>query len=124
MNAHTPVTAESASTPERMPTFATSTVMSLLWQEASKGMDLKELEWLASGAVHQVGAQTRALSQVLDDVSCLVMGDDDVGAFQDSHSTANLLQNIHHQLDTIAALADLGADAGYRVLLALKGGAA
>ena len=114
-----------APAPVQMPSFATSTCISLLWQKASRHMQPHELEWLASDAAEQAALQARALSEVLDDVSCLVNTDDgSVGSFQTRRSTFNLLQNIHHQLDTIAALADIGADASYRVQMAFKGGAA
>lgn len=40
-----------APAPVRMPSFATSTCISLLWQKASRDMHLFELEWLANGAI-------------------------------------------------------------------------
>ena len=113
-----------APAPVRMPSFATSTCISLLWQKASRHMQPHELEWLASGAIQEAGTQARELSMVLSNTACLVIIDDgDVGSFQCPRTASGLMLNLSHQLDTIAALADIGADASYRVQMALKGGA-
>lgn len=106
----------------RMPVFSTSSGMSLLWQKASGKMSLRELEWLADGAAQQVESDARALADVLMSTGCLVSSDDGkAGSFEDPGNTSYLIFNLHHQLDTIAGLANIAADASYRARLALKG---
>jgi len=113
-------------TPEqhRMPVFSTSGAMSMLWQKAAGKMNLQELEWLADGAAEQVRSEADSLSDVLMNTGCLVQSDDGgAGSFMDPDSASSLIFNIRNQLCTIAGLADIAADAGYRARLALKGGA-
>ena len=108
----------------RMPAFSTSGAMSMLWQKASGKMNLQELEWLADGAAQQVRSEADSLACVMMNTGCLVQADDgNTGSFMDTDSTANLFFNLHNQLNTLAGLADIAADAGYRARLALKGGA-
>jgi len=115
----------SAAQENRMPCFSTSSAMGMLWQKASGQMNLQELEWLAEGAATQVSYETRALAQVLENTGCLVMEDDgNTGSFQSAHGSSNLLFHLHYQLSTLAGLAEVAADASFRVRLALKGGAA
>lgn len=107
----------------RMPVFSTSGAMSLIWHKAVSKMSQRELEWVASGAGQQVQSAADSLTDVLTGIGCLVQADDgDVGSFAEPDSTAALIFNIRNQLDTIAGLADIAADANYRVRLALKGG--
>lgn len=120
-----PAATPAAAEPHRMPVFSTSGAMSMLWQKAAGKMNLQELEWLADGAAHQVRSEADSLADVLMNTGCLVQSDDGVvGSFTSTDSAASLIFSIRNQLDTIAGLADIAADANYRVRLALKGGAA
>ena len=108
--------------PRRMPIFSTSGAMSLLWHKAASQMNLQELEWVADGAARQTRSAADSLTDVLTGIGCLVQADDgDVGSFVECDSSAALIFNIRNQIDAIAGLADLAADASYRVRLALKG---
>ena len=107
----------------RMPVFSTSGAMSMLWQKASGNMNLQELEWLANGAAQQIQSEASVLADVLMNTGCLVQSDEGgAGSFMDPDSASSLIFNIRNQLCTIAGLADIAADASYRVRLALKGG--
>lgn len=111
--------------PHRMPVFSTSGAMSMLWQKAAGKMNLQELEWLADGAAQQVRSEADSLADVLMNTGCLVQSDEGAaGSFMGTDSASSLIFNIRNQLCTIAGLADIAADASYRVRLALKGGAA
>jgi hypothetical protein len=111
--------------PHHMPAFSTSGAMSLMWQRAASKMNLQELEWMADGAARQVQSEADSLADVLMNTGSLVQSDDGgTGAFMDTDSAASLIFNIRNQLCTIAGLADIAADAGYRARLVLKGGAA
>ena len=104
--------------------FTTASALALLWQKASDTMSPPELEWFADGAAEQVGRDARTLADVLEGTACLVANDEETGSFRDADSTSTLLFNLQNQLNTIAGLADIAADASYRVRLALKGGQA
>lgn len=107
-----------------MPAFSTSGAMLMLWDKARGKMNLEEFEWLADGAAGRIQSEANALKAVLESTGCLVSGDDGgVGSFLSARSSSNLFFNLQHQLDTIAGLADIAAEAGYCVRLALKGGA-
>ena len=107
-----------------MRAFTTASALALLWQKASDTMTAPELEWFADGAAEQVGRDARTLADVLEGTACLVSNDEGTGSFQDADSTSKLLFNLQNQLNTIAGLADIAADAGFMVRKALKGGQA
>jgi hypothetical protein len=107
----------------KMPVFSTAGAMSLMWHKAVGKMDPQELEWIAGGAAEQAGCEARALAATLEGVACLVSSDESSGAFQDADSVSTLLFGLSNQVSTIAGLAEIAADANYRVRLALKGGA-
>lgn len=118
MNKATPEQPE----PHRMPAFSTSGAMSLMWQRSASKMNLQELEWLADGAARQIQSEADSLADVLMNTGSLVQSDDgQAGAFMSTDSAASLIFNIHNQLCTIAGLADIAADAGYRARMVLKG---
>ena len=102
--------------------FKTSRAMATLWEIASNHLSLRELEWFADGAAEQVGNDVRALSYVLESTACLVASDKESGSFQSAKSTADLLFNIHNQLDAIAGLADIAESANAQARQALKAG--
>ena len=107
-----------------MRVFTTASALALLWQKASDTMSPPELEWFADGAAEQVGRDARTLADVLEGTACLVANDEETGSFRDADSTSTLLFNLQNQLNTIAGLADIAADAGFMVRKALKGGQA
>ena len=97
----------------------------MLWERAAGKMTLEELEWLADGAAGRIQSEADALKDVLESTGCLVLCDEGaVGSFLSARSSSNLFFNLKHQLDTIAGLADIAAEASYRVRRTLKGGAA
>ena len=107
-----------------MRVFTTASALALLWQKASDTMSPPELEWFADGAAEQVGRDARTLADVLEGTACLVANDEDTGSFRDADSASKLLFNLHNQLNAIAGLADIAADAAFMVCKALKGGQA
>lgn len=105
-----------------MRVFTTASALALLWQKASDTMSPPELEWFADGAAEQVGREARTLADVLESTACLVAGDECAGSFQDTDSTSKLLFSLQNQLNTIAGMADIAADAGFMVRKAMKRG--
>ena len=102
--------------------FKTSRAMATLWEIASNHLSLRELEWFAIGAAEQSSIDIRALSRVIESTACLVASDKESGSFQDAQSTADLLFNIHNQLEAIAGLADIAESANAQARQALKAG--
>ena len=119
----TKATTDAANVPPeqpRMKVFTTESAMALMWKKANWQMGVHELEWFADGAAEQVGREARILADVLESTACLVKNDEDTGSFQDSESASKLLFNLQNQLNTIAGLADIAADASLLARKALK----
>lgn len=95
--------------------------MSLLWEKAAPVLDTQELEWFAYGAGQQVCFETNVLADVLMELGSMVASDTEAGSFQSGDSVSNLLFNLSSQVSTLNGLAEISADASYRVRQALKG---
>lgn len=111
----------STTTDNKMAPFTTAGAMSFMWQKAVRELHAHELEWFADGAAQQLSQETNALADMLNKLGCLVSCDDESGSFQSADGVANLLLNLSNQVSTLNGLADIAADASYRVRLALKG---
>ena len=104
-----------------MPVFTTAGAMSFMWQKTVGELHTHELEWFADGAAQQLSQETNALADMLNKLGCMVSCDEESGSFRSTDGLANLLLNLSNQVDTLNGLADIAADASYRVRLALKG---
>ena len=112
-------TATEETTP-KMGVFTTAEALTVLWNRAE--LKPHEIEWFSSGASQQVISDTSTLSEVLSDVAALVANDNGaVGSFMTSESLSSLLFGLSSQINTINGMADIAADANFRVRMALKG---
>ncbi len=70
-----------------------------------------------AGALDLAGRELENLSEVLQNVGCLINSDGDgTGCFQEKVSVSTLCFNISSQLETIRALVNLGDAATYRLI--------
>ena len=111
----------SDATNNTMPVFTTAGAMSLMWQKTVGKLHTHELEWFADGTARQLSQETNALADTLNKLGCMVSCDEESGSFRSTDGLANLLLNLSNQVSTLNGLADIAADASYRVRLALKG---
>nr|WP_315203992.1 hypothetical protein [uncultured Albidiferax sp.] len=101
--------------PEPLGIFGPASALALLWEKASPAMDTRTLQWFADGAGNQVATQTMHLSGWLGSLACLVSQDHTVGSFQSAESTGGLLFSLAHQVDGLHGMAEIAADANYRL---------
>lgn len=108
-------TAKAEAAAPQMPTFTTSCAISMLWQKSAGKLQTHELEWFATGAAREINRVTSSLSEMLMNIGCLILADDDgTGSFTDAGSASNLMFNLSSQLSTLNGLVDIAADANDR----------
>lgn len=85
-----------------------------LWENSANRLSQQELEWFA-GFTEAARNDADDLSHIVSGLGCLIGNDKNCGNFRDEGAVMNLLNNLSHQIDTIAGMIALGAFATDRL---------
>lgn len=89
-------------------------LISGLWDRAADKLTNEELADVVRISEYAT-IQARNLSDIIADVGCLIGSDTQAGNFRDRGSVSTLLFSIAHQVDTIAGMLEVSADAEFRL---------
>lgn len=92
--------------------------LTMLWEKAAEHLDEGELKEIANLDEH-ASFLAGNLSDIVEDIGCLVLADDRPGAnagnFINADDVSTLLFSISNQVGYIKGLFHLSAEAGYRL---------
>lgn len=103
------------STPNDYGVFSTGGAMRAMWEECQYTAPQGLIEWFATHATEEAGANLRHTATVMQGIGCLVSSDAEAavgaGSFRDGDGVATLLFTFANQIEAMAELAEIGAEA-------------